>query len=126
MDESFEGDWPTLLHAPSGRLRAIFLGDPTNPAAGIVELVDLGDVPATDRDDDAPAREGFLLLSVMTDVNATMSRLAELGLAGGARRIVAHGIAMAVVTSPDGTLVELVDTVAMTNLDRLAADDGPS
>jgi catechol 2,3-dioxygenase-like lactoylglutathione lyase family enzyme len=125
MDERFEGDWPTLLHAPSRDLRAVFLGDPANPAGGIVELVDLGDVPAAETDV-GPAHEGFLLLSVMTDVEATLSRLAELDLGGEVRRVHVHGIAMAVVTAPDGTLVELVDTPAAANLDHLTEQDRPA
>jgi len=120
MDERFEGDWPTLLRAPSRALRAIFLGDPANASAGIVELVDLGEVPGARTD--PSAREGFLLLSVMTDVAAALARLADLGLGGEVRRIDAHGIAMAVVTAPDGTRVELVDTPAVANLGRITGD----
>lgn len=126
MDESFEGDWPTLLRAPSRDLRAVFLGEPANLAGGIVELVDLGDVPAAEPDDGAPAREGLLLLSVMTDVEATLARLGELDLGGDVRRVDVHGVAMAVVTAPDGTLVELVDTPAVVNLDHLAEQDRPT
>ena len=82
MDQRFDGDWPTLFHAPSTSLRAIFLGDPRHPRSGIVELVDLG-------------------------------------LGGPPRRIDVSGVAMAVVTDPDGVLVELVDSGATANLDRL-------
>lgn len=119
MDHEFEGEWPTLLRAPDRHLRAVFLGDPARPDAGIVELVDLGDVPGAAPDTGA-ASEGFLLLSVMTDVEAALDRLAELGLGGEPRRISSHGIAMAVVTAPDGTEVELVDTPAAANLDDLS------
>ena len=45
MDERFPGDWPTLFGAPTTSLRAVFLGDPSRPDTGIVELVDLGAVP---------------------------------------------------------------------------------
>ncbi|MGH9275444.1 MAG: VOC family protein [Acidimicrobiales bacterium] len=118
MDERFEGDWPTLLQAPSTSLRAVFLGDPKHPASGIVELVDLGPVAAPP---EAPtsARAGVLLLSIITDVTAALERLADLGLGGTPRRIDVSGIAMAVVTDPDGVLVELVDAGAAANLDRL-------
>ena len=118
MDHGFEGDWPSLLRAPGRHLRAVFLGDPARPDSGIVELVDLGEVP--DAGPDGAAREGFLLLSVMTDVEATLARLAELGLGGTPRRVAVHGVAMAVVAAPDGTWVELVDTPAVANLDTLA------
>lgn len=118
MDGTFEGDWPSLLRAPGETLRAIFLGDPAHPEAGIVELVDLGDVPAGP-EPPAQALAGPLLLSIMIDVEATLDRLAELGLGGQPRRVEAMGVAMAVVVDPDGTLVELVDTPAIANLEQL-------
>ena len=119
MDERFEGDWPTLLRAPSRHLRAIFLGDPGRPDAGIVELVDLGAAERPGDDAAAGATTGFLLLSVVADVDATLARLAELGLGGSPRRIDVSGVAMAVVQDPDGVLVELVDTGAAENLDAM-------
>ena len=118
MDSPFEGDWPTLLRAPSRTLRAVFLGDPAHPEAGIVELVDLGDVPGP-AEGDSPASAGLLLVSVMTDLDAALERLAALDLGGDPRRIAVSGVAMAVVADPDGTMVELVDTAAAANLDRL-------
>jgi catechol 2,3-dioxygenase-like lactoylglutathione lyase family enzyme len=117
MDQRFGGDWPTLLEAPTDSLRAVFLGDPADPRGGIVELVDLGSVPGPP--DPAPPRSGFLLLSVVTDVDAVLGRLAALGLGGTPRRVEVSGIAMAVVRDPDGVLVELVDTGASANLERL-------
>ena len=122
MDHRFEGDWPTLLRAPGRDLRAVFLGDPARPDAGIVELVDLGDVPEAGPDAGA-AREGILLLSVMTDVEAALDRLTGLGLGGTPRRITNHGVAIAVVVAPDGTAVELIDDPAAANLDALTRSD---
>jgi catechol 2,3-dioxygenase-like lactoylglutathione lyase family enzyme len=125
MDGRFDGDWPTLLRAPTPSLRAVFLGDPARPEAGIVELVDLGDVPEGERPADRPAASGFLLLSVMVpDVEAALARLADLGLGGDPRRVDAMGIAMAVVVDPDGVQVELVEDRATANLERLTASGG--
>lgn len=124
MDHSFEGDWSTLLRAPTTSLRAVFLGDPAHPDAGIVELVDLGDVPAGAHADEGVATTGFLLLSVTTDLDATLGRLADLGLGGEPRRIVVSGVEMAVVVDPNGVHVELVDTGAVANLDRMAGRTG--
>lgn len=118
MDERFEGDWPTLLHAPSSLLRAVFLGDPKHPESGIVELVDLGPVAAPP-DATPQAAAGFLLLSIVTDLAAALERLDALGLGGTPRQIDASGIAMAVVTDPDGVLVELIAAGVAANLDRL-------
>lgn len=124
MDHSFDGDWPTLLRAPSTSLRAIFLGDPANPDAGIVELVDLGPVADAKGSADDPAANGFLLLSVMTDLHGALRRLADLGLGGAPRQVTVHGIDMAVVVDPNGVHVELVDTGAMANLGRIASTPG--
>lgn len=125
MDERFEGDWPTLLHGPSTSLRAVFLGDAANPESGIVELVDLGGASDPRAPSDPPAA-GLLLLSIMTDLTATLTRLASLGLGGEPRSIEVSGIGMAVVEAPDAVLVELVDSGATANLERMAnrADDG--
>jgi glyoxylase I family protein len=114
MDHEFDGDWRTLFGAPADRLRSVFLGDPDSPDAGIVELVtfagdDGGDAPAP-----APPRPGFFLLSFFVDVDATMARLAALGLDEQVRRISVPGpggdVDMVTVRDPDGVLVELVGT----------------
>ncbi len=119
MDQRFRGDWPTLLEAPSDTLRAVFLGDPAAAGSGIVELLDLGPVaPGADRG--APPAPGFLLVSVITDVDSALARLAALGLGGTPRRVEVSGVAMAVVRDPDGVPVELVDSGASANLERLA------
>jgi catechol 2,3-dioxygenase-like lactoylglutathione lyase family enzyme len=118
MDYTFDGDWPTLLRAPSSSLRAVFLGDPERPESGIVELVDLGAVPEQPPAEGS-ATSGFLLLSVMTDLEPALSRLAALGLGGTPRRITVSGIDMAVVLDPNGVQVELVDTGASANLQRM-------
>ncbi len=117
MDRRFEGDWPVLFGAPSSSLRAIFLGDPERPESGIVELLDLGDLE--DRPS-SPVANGLLLLSVFTDLASAIERLTALGLGGEHRRIEVSGVAMAVVSDPDGVLVELVDAGAAANLDRLS------
>lgn len=125
MDGRFDGDWPTLLRAPSTSLRAVFLGDPERPEAGIVELVDLGDVPPGAGPGGGGASSGFLLLSLMVpDVEAVLDRLAGLGLGGEPRRVDAMGIAMAVVVDPDGVQVELVEDRATANLERLSGGAG--
>jgi glyoxylase I family protein len=115
MDHEFDGDWRTLFDAPRDRLRSVFLGDPTSPDAGIVELVTFaadGDGDTGDAPDPAPPRPGFFLLSFFVDVDATMARLAALGFDQRARRIRVPGpggdVDMVTVRDPDGTLVELV------------------
>ncbi|MCU0310852.1 MAG: VOC family protein [Acidimicrobiales bacterium] len=114
MDEHFDGDWPTLLHAPSTSLRSVFLGRPGHDA-GIVELVDLGLVGPPGSAVDPPTH-GFLLVSLMADVDDALGRLAALGLGGTPRRTTTRGVEMAVVTDPDGVLVELIGVEAIGNL----------
>ena len=112
FDHTFTGNWPELFGAKTDRLQSIFLGDPQTPDTGIVELVVFQDA------DDAPAphrrpRHGFFLLSLQRDVDETLSTLAALGFADGVRRISMPGpggktVPMAVITAPDGVLVELI------------------
>ena len=112
FDHTFRGNWRELFGADSDQLRSIFLGDPQNPDTGIVELVVFdGAGDAT-----APAvgpRHGFFLLSLQRDVDETLSALAALGFTDGVRRISVPApagatVPMAVITAPDGVLVELI------------------
>ncbi len=112
FDHTFTGEWPELFGAKTDRLRSIFLGDPQTPDTGIVELV------AFEGADDALAppwrpRHGFFLLSLQREVEETLTTLAALGFADGVRRINtpapgAMTVPMAVITAPDGVLVELI------------------
>jgi catechol 2,3-dioxygenase-like lactoylglutathione lyase family enzyme len=112
FDNTFTGDWPELFGAKTNRLQSIFLGDPQTPDTGIVELVvfegaDNGSAPSQ------RPRHGFFLLSLQRDVDETLSELAELGFTDGVRRITVAApagktVAMAVITAPDGVLVELI------------------
>ena len=124
MDAKFQGDWPTLFGVPHTELRSLFLGVPGDMEAGIVELVvfpgaEPGDGPAPVAP--PPPATGFLLLSVFADVDATLERLASLGLADDARVIdAAPGVRLAAVSDPNGIMVELMDRSAAANLDSLA------
>jgi catechol 2,3-dioxygenase-like lactoylglutathione lyase family enzyme len=111
QDRQVEGDWPGLFDAPSRSLRAVFLGDPRVPDdhAGVLELNVLdGDVPPPPP---SPLGTGFFLLSFFVDVEATLSRLAALGLGGPPRRVDQPGpngtITIATVRDPDGLRVLL-------------------
>jgi catechol 2,3-dioxygenase-like lactoylglutathione lyase family enzyme len=112
FDHTFTGNWPELFGANGDRLRSVFLGDPQTPDSGIVELVEL---PGADEAaPEAPApRHGFFLLSLQRDVEAALSALAAVGFADHVRRIAVPApggktVAMAVITAPDGVLVELI------------------
>jgi len=121
MDERFEGDWPALFGAATDHLHSVFLGHPGDLEGGIVELVEFAGMPEGDPGAAAP-RPGFFLLSLYADLDATVARLAELGLGGEPRRIeVAGGVQMGVVRDPNGVLVELIDPRARGNLDRMTS-----
>lgn len=112
FDHTFTGDWPTLFDAKTDSLRSIFLGDPTTPETGIVELVLFEGAHPMQQQSAGPAL-GFFLISLQRDVEPTLARLADLGFAEGTRRISmpAPGgkkVQMAVVTAPDGVRVELI------------------
>jgi glyoxylase I family protein len=112
FDHTFTGDWPTLFGATTDQLRSVFLGDPSNPDTGIVELVQFEGAAPGQPPSSAPAF-GFFLLSLQRDVDVTLAGLAALGFDDGVRRIEMPApdgrvVAMAVVTAPDGVRVELI------------------
>jgi catechol 2,3-dioxygenase-like lactoylglutathione lyase family enzyme len=112
FDHVFTGDWPSLFNAKTDTLRSIFLGDPSAPDTGIVELVVF--------DDHEPASEpaagpgaGFFLVSLNRDVEPALRRLADAGFTDGVRQIAVPApqgkqVQMAVITAPDGVRVELI------------------
>lgn len=112
FDHTFTGDWPELFGARTDRLRSVFLGDPQTPDTGIVELVVFEGAEAASTPPQRP-RHGFFLLSLQRDVEPTLSALAAMGFADGVRRISVpapggKAVPMAVITAPDGVLVELI------------------
>ncbi len=110
MDERFEGDWPTLFAAREPRLRSIFLGDPSTEDAGIIELVEFAGGMADAPEQPTEPAIGFFLVSVYTQMEPTLHRLASLDLGGTPTRItLSVGTQMAVVHDPNGVAVELID-----------------
>jgi catechol 2,3-dioxygenase-like lactoylglutathione lyase family enzyme len=112
MDRSFDGDWPTLFDAPGHELRSVFLGDPQQPASGLVELVSFVGLDQAAAAEAQPISAGFFLLSVYVDLETTMARLASIGVRPRPEIQVA-GLSgptrMTTVLDPDGVLVELID-----------------
>jgi catechol 2,3-dioxygenase-like lactoylglutathione lyase family enzyme len=112
FDHVFTGDWQNLFDATTDTLRSVFLGDPSAPESGIVELVvfdDPGPAPETT----AGPAPGFFLVSLNRDVEPTLRRLADLGFTDDVRQIAVpapHGkqVQMAVITAPDRVRVELI------------------
>jgi len=110
VDKVLEADLALLLGVHTTSVRTVFLGDPAETDAGIVELLDLGlsDISANDPQPGLPAR-GVFLLSVQVDVPATLQRLAALGLGGTPRTMPTPGGGLAAtVVDPDGVVVELL------------------
>ena len=112
FDQTFTGDWPTLFGAPGTTLRSIFLGDPQQPDAGMVELVVFDGAGAAPPRPGGPCH-GFFLVSLQRDVEPTLATLARLGFTQGVRRISVPApagklVPMAVISAPDDVLVELI------------------
>jgi glyoxylase I family protein len=113
MDREVEGDWPTLFEGPSRRLRVVFLGDRNVPdvSSGMLELNAFigGEVPA--RQPVGPPSAGLFMVSFFVDVEATLKRLAEMGMGGAPRRVEqptpTGPIVIATVRDPDGVVVLL-------------------
>jgi catechol 2,3-dioxygenase-like lactoylglutathione lyase family enzyme len=113
LDREVEGDWPDLFDAPGRSLRAVFLGDSRVPdvSAGVLELTELrgGEMPPPEPPS-AP-RPGLFMLSFFADVEATLSRLADLGPGGPPPRVTRSTpdgpITIATVRDPNGVLVLL-------------------
>ncbi len=109
MDEEIPGGWKGFFDARSDNLRSVFFGDRERPDAGIVELV-MFDGGQEDAPPSGPPAAGFFLLSFVVDVDATLARLAALGLDTEAR-VVSNpemGTNIARVRDPDGVLIELI------------------
>jgi catechol 2,3-dioxygenase-like lactoylglutathione lyase family enzyme len=113
LDRKVEADYPALFDGPSRRLRVVFVGDRIVPDvhAGVVELAAFqeGDVAAP-RAPGTPGA-GLLMLSFFVDVEATLTKLRDLGLGGAPRRITQStpngSMQIATVRDPDGVVILL-------------------
>jgi len=111
QDRMVEGDWPGLFGAPSRSLRVVFLGQASVPDvySGVLELNEFdGKVAAAPVDQ---AHYGLTMISYFVDVDATLARLASLGLGGEPARIEqatpSGTITIATVRDPDGVTILL-------------------
>src|SRR5262245_55116842 len=112
LDITPAGDFTTLFNAPEDRLHSVFLCDPADQSAGIVELVEFNGVggappPATDT-----PQVGFFLLSFYVDLDVVAPRLESLGFPV-LRTIAIDGqrgakVRMAVTRDPHALMVELI------------------
>jgi glyoxylase I family protein len=119
MDQSFEGAWSELFGGNATTLRSIFLGDPSSPASGVVELVEMDSMAPPAAPPPGP-EAGFFLLSLFADLDVVLPRLAVLGLGGTPKVITVSEVRLAVVHDPNGVRVELMDSPAQANIARLA------
>lgn len=111
QDRTVDGDWPGLFGAPGRSLQVVFLGDSATPDvfSGVLELNAFESEVAP-----APVEQthyGVTMISYFVDVEATLARLAELGLGGEPARVeqaTPNGvITIATVRDPDGVTVLL-------------------
>jgi glyoxylase I family protein len=113
LDEHFDGPWRDLFRARSERVRAIFLGDPAEPYAGIVELVVM-DGGADNARPAGPMQHGFGWLSFWVDLDATLARLRHLHRDRDLVVIETNGNRLATLLDPDDIRIELLSCVAIT------------
>jgi catechol 2,3-dioxygenase-like lactoylglutathione lyase family enzyme len=113
VEREVEGDWPALFDARSRRLRVVFLGDRQVPdiTSGVLELnCFVGDDVPGRRPLGAPSA-GLFMVSFFVDVDATLERLAQLGMGQAPRRVTQSTpngpVTIATVRDPDGVLVLL-------------------
>lgn len=113
QDREVEGDWPELFDAPDRTLHAVFLGDAAVPDvfAGVLELIEFPGTEVPTSMHGASFAAGIFQLSFFVDVEATLMRLADLGLGGPPRRVrqsTPNGqVLLATVRDPDGVIVLL-------------------
>jgi catechol 2,3-dioxygenase-like lactoylglutathione lyase family enzyme len=111
FDVVLEQDLEDLLGVTTAKVRTVFLGNPQDRGAAAVELIDLG--TGTVAGTAAPVglpRRGVFLISFVLPVEATLARLAGMGLGGPPRKVpTPSGHWAATVVDPDGTVVELLD-----------------
>lgn len=110
FDVTLDLDMKDFLGVSTEKVRTLFLGDPSKPGVTRLELLDLynGECGKEPAGDGLPHR-GLTLISFHVPVEATLERLAGLGLGGTPRKIAARKGFAATVTDPDGVMVELVD-----------------
>jgi glyoxylase I family protein len=110
FDVKLRGDHHDLLGLHTEKLRTIFLGDPADRGSSRLELLKLDGQPPAEAPRTGYPQRGLTLISFVRPVEATLARLAELGL-GGTPRIMPTpaGKLSAMVVDPDGVMVELLD-----------------
>ncbi|HTR71593.1 MAG TPA: VOC family protein [Mycobacteriales bacterium] len=111
VDVELAVDLTELFGVRTEKVRTIFLGNPADPGAGSVELLDLGVGGVGDQPSmtGLPQR-GLFLLSFQLPVLPAIDRLTALGYGGSVRTMAtpAGGIA-ATAVDPDGVVCELLD-----------------
>ena len=109
-DVVLDADLAPLLGVTTTSVRTVFLGAADRPDAGIVELLSLGveSVDGGAPQAGTPAR-GVFLLSLQVDVDAVLTRLADLGFDSTPLTMPTPGGGKAAtVVDPDGVMVELL------------------
>jgi hypothetical protein len=108
FDVVLEGSQEALLGVPSDGLRTIFLGDRERPTIAALELLELRGCRTPAGAANGLPHRGLCLVSFHVDVEATLERLASLGLGGTPRIVPTPGGPAAMVSDPDGVMVELL------------------
>jgi catechol 2,3-dioxygenase-like lactoylglutathione lyase family enzyme len=110
---TFNGPFVRLFDAPSDRLRAVLLGDPTRRVVGRLELLQFLDDDGLAINPEAPPvggyATGFFLLSFLLDIDHVSSALVRAGWGATLQVVDRGGRRLGSVRDPDGNLVELIE-----------------
>ncbi len=110
-------DFENIFHAPYRRLRSLQLGDPRHLDSGVYELIVFSEPSGAEPEPSAavlePGPPRLLLISLYTDLDEVLPRLAGLGFGETREMIVnipdAGACRVVSLRDPVGVLVELAD-----------------
>jgi catechol 2,3-dioxygenase-like lactoylglutathione lyase family enzyme len=113
LDITPEAEFTALFNAHTDRLHSVFLSDPADATAGILELVEFDQINTPPEEPPERPQVGFFLISFYVDLDEVAARMAALGFPLLTQIEIpapkGRTARMATLRDPDGVLVELID-----------------